>query len=101
MPRQSAATQDEVCAGVAPSRRVASTMMASVPPNPTNAATSADAITENCNPCPPPAIVTRAAIDRHPAAVHRSPMRIRGLFRFFERLVPPTGPVPARLRPRA
>src|SRR3954468_7544855 len=72
IPAHSAATQDEVCAAVAPRCRVASTMMASVPPNPTTAATSADAITENCNPGPPRAIVTRCRLTVTPPGAHRS-----------------------------
>lgn len=46
MARQSPATQDEVCAGVAPTAWAAAIMIASVPAKPTSAATTAEAITE-------------------------------------------------------
>src|SRR6185312_15001120 len=88
MPMQSAVTQDEVCPGVAPRCLVASTMMASVLPKPTTVATRADAINENCNPGPPPTIVTRPRLTVTPHGAHR-----RLMFRYFEDLIRPTAPV--------
>ena len=89
IPTQHAAIHDDVCAGVAPSRRVASMMIANVLPNPTKAVVIADAITEkrkptSTNDC------DRPAIDRHRPPVQRRPMLRRRLLLPFERLIRPT-----------